>query len=109
VTALTRRGRAPELAQLASSGAHLVDVRAPDNDNFLRVSWERIADYPADVIMYDARTPRPSTIATWNALPAVRAGQVHPWYPAAPYSYRAYGPIYSEIAGWLGTSKVLPA
>lgn len=103
---LTDPRQSPDLAQLTKLGVRLVDVKAPGNDTFLQVSWERIADYPADVILFDARVPQP-TAATWKDLPAVRAGQAHAWHPAAPFSYRAYAPIYSTIAGWLSAARVL--
>lgn len=53
------------------------------------------------------RARAPATSGAWTRLPAVRAGQVHPWYPAAPYSYRTYAPLYRDIAARLATAHVL--
>jgi iron complex transport system substrate-binding protein len=119
VVALSRRGpyfadaaQHPDLAQLESLGVHFPTLNAKPGEYFVQISWEQIDRYPADVIIYDAReTPdvaaAAARIATWNRLPAVRAGQVYPWYPAAPYSYRAYGPLYQDVARWLGAARIL--
>lgn len=64
------------------------------------------------MIIYDARElPKipeaVRSIGTWTALPAVKAGQVYPWYPAAPYSYRTYAPLYRSVVRWLKSSRPL--
>ncbi|MFG1921952.1 ABC transporter substrate-binding protein [Cryptosporangium sp. NPDC048952] len=82
-------------------------------DVFAQQSWEEATAYQdVDVILVDARTYDGSKadlakIATWANLPAVKAGQVYPWYAAAPYSYTAYAKIYQELATDLGKAKKL--
>jgi iron complex transport system substrate-binding protein len=102
----------PDLRHLAALGVDLVVPDEPAGAFFHEYSWERAGDFPADVIIYDVRggDPIPDQVAkigTWKALAAVGAGQVHPWKPAAPYSYRAYAPLYQDIAGWLGADQPL--
>ena len=48
-------------------------------------------------------------LAKWhvNEGDAVKAGQVYPWYAAAPYSYQSYARIYQEIADELTAAKKL--
>ena len=79
-----------DLNYLRSLGLDLV---THTTDNFFELlSWEQINLYPADVILVDARNAQlqPEQLAievpTWDALPAVRAGQVGARYAAAPYS-----------------------
>lgn len=104
--------RHPDLAQLKSLGVHFPTMTTKPGEYFEQISWEQIGRYPADVVIYDAREAAAVTAAvrkirTWTELPAVRAGQVYPWYPAAPYSYRAYGPLYQDVANWLRRARVL--
>lgn len=103
----------PDLAELAALGVRFPRVKAAPGTYFVEASWEQIGKYPADVIIYDAReTPdvarTADRMATWRRLPAVRAGQVYPWYPAAPYSYRTYAPLFRDVAGWLDKARPVP-
>jgi iron complex transport system substrate-binding protein len=103
----------PEGETLRKAG---LDVMTPVNaakDVFTQYSWEQAAEYSdADVILVDARTYDSAEadlkkISTWANLPAVKAGQVYPWYAAAPYSYREYATIYQEIADEVRAAKKL--
>jgi len=98
--------QSPDIAYLRTLGVTVPEIKAPSRAVFLEDSWERAGDHPADVILYDARVPRP-TNAAWSRLPAVKAGQVFPWYAAAPYSYRSYGEVYGALAPKLHAARVL--
>lgn len=103
----------PELSTLRNAGLDLIDPIGGATDVFMQYSWEQASDYSdADIILFDARTYDSikadlANIPTWANLPAVKAGQVYPWYAAAPYSYRAYAGIYQEIADELAAAKDL--
>ncbi len=100
----------PEIQTLAEAGVEFVEVNADQATGgfFEQLSWEQAGKYDADVIIYDAREA-PGTadevakIPTWSRLPAAKAGQVYPWYTAAPYSYKQYAQIYNDVAEWLGS------
>ena len=81
----------PDLAYLKSLGAQFVDVDSKPTDYFTQISYEKLGDYSGDLIIVDARNTYQGYLQqpTWKALPAVKAGRVFPWKPAAPYSYRA--------------------
>ena len=103
----------PELSTLRAAGPDLIDPVGGGSDVFSQYSWEQASDYSdADVILFDARTYDSmkadlANIPTWANLPAVKAGQVYPWYAAAPYSYQSYARIYQEIADELTAAKKL--
>lgn len=102
----------PDLKHLWSLGVGFVDSKTKPGTYFQQISWEQVGAYPADVIVYDARelpkiAEAVQAIGTWTALPAVKAGQVYPWHPAAPYSYRTYAPLYRDVARWLKSSRPL--
>ncbi len=103
----------PELTTLKNHGLDVMTPVNADANVFTQYSWERATDYrDADVILVDARTYDASKadlakISTWAHLPAVAAGQVYPWYAAAPYSYQSYAKIFQEIASELRNAKKL--
>lgn len=81
-----------------------LDLVTHTTDNFLDLlSWEQINRYPADLILVDARNVQLQAdelaveVPTWNALPAVQAGQVGAWYAAAPFSRKRLIPIMQEL------------
>lgn len=96
----------PDVSYLRELGATVPEIKAQPRMTFRTESWERAADHPADVILYDARVPKP-TNAAWSNLPAVKAGQVHPWYAAAPYSYRSYAEVYRAYAKAIRKARVV--
>lgn len=101
----------PDFAYLKSLGVNFVDHRGKATDYFTEVSYEKLDDYAADVILVDSRDPDLAETgqgqATWKALPAARAGQVYAWQPAAPYSWTANVPVFADFATALTTAKVL--
>jgi iron complex transport system substrate-binding protein len=71
--------------------------------------WDRAAKYPADGILYDARSiflplRQAKEIPSFAALPAVRANQIVGWQVDPPPSYQAYTEamkgLSTAIAGW---------
>lgn len=94
----------PDLITLKEMGLNFVQPEGKPVF-FHAASWEQAGKYDADVILYDARTlggiEKADSVPTWTRLPAVKAGQVHKWYPAPPSSYQAYTEIFTEIASWL--------
>ncbi len=103
----------PEGETLRKAGLDLITPVDAAKDVFTQYSWEQAPEFSdADVILVDARTYDSakadlSRISTWANLPAVKAGQVYPWYAAAPYSYRAYAKIYQELADEIRAAKKL--
>ena len=72
-----------------------------------RVPWEHADKYPADGILYDARTltmplSTARAIPTFATLPAVRANQIGSWQVDAPPSYQAYTSAMNELATTIG-------
>ena len=74
-----------------------------------RFGWRHAAKYPADGILYDARSlflplSLAKEIPAFAALPAVRANQIAGWQVDPPPSYQAYARAINDlataIAGW---------
>jgi iron complex transport system substrate-binding protein len=89
-------------------GLPLVSAETPDA-YWDRFGWDRAARYPADGILYDARSiflplRQAKQIPAFAALPAVRANQIAPWQVDPPPSYQAYAEAMNDlattIAGW---------
>ena len=103
----------PEVLTLDEAGVPIIEPKSGKPMHFHALSWEEAADYAdADVIFFDARTfgaltGKLESIDTWAGLPAVEAGQVYPWYAAAPYSYKVYGDVYQEMADQLAEAEPL--
>jgi len=102
----------PEATTLTTAGLDVEGAKSGDTSQvFTQLSWEQAGDYAdADVILFDARIydslkDTLATIPTWTSLPAVAAGQVYPWYAAAPYSYKSYAGIFQQIADELSTAR----
>ena len=72
-----------------------------------RLRWEHADKYPADGILYDARTltmpvSSAKAIPAFAALPAVRANQIGSWRMDTPPSYQAYTSAMNELATTIG-------
>ncbi|MGW0120268.1 ABC transporter substrate-binding protein [Streptomyces sp. NPDC003327] len=91
-----------------------VDIVVPDKLDpsgwFELLSWENVDKYKADVILLDNRTGtlQPEQLKakpTWNALPAVKAGQVVPRVTEPIYSYAKCAPLLEDLAKALENAK----
>ncbi|MFD8392099.1 ABC transporter substrate-binding protein [Streptomyces sp. NPDC059680] len=73
------------------------------------LSWENVDKYKADVIMMDDRSsaiqPADITKATWQKLPAVKAGQVIARSPEPILSYDKCVPLLNNLAEALEKAK----
>ncbi|HEU5485855.1 MAG TPA: ABC transporter substrate-binding protein [Microlunatus sp.] len=98
---ITNADQAPDLGYWKSLGAELVDHGGKPTDYFTEISYEQLDEFSADIIYDDSRggvIPEADKQPTWQALPAVKAGQVVAWKPAAPYSWKTNAPILDEFA-----------
>ncbi len=99
----------PDLAYLATLGVTFVDHQGKASDYFTEISYEELDKFSGDLVISDSRgyadQPGADVAATWQALPAVKAGQVFPWKPATPYSYAANTPVFADLAAALTSAK----
>ncbi|MGX6600649.1 ABC transporter substrate-binding protein [Micromonosporaceae bacterium Da 78-11] len=103
----------PDLLHFQAQGVPLTNPNKPDSAGawWESLSWENVAKYPFDVILYDSRTqavPSADLVRTnpaWAALPAVKNNQVIDWYSEAQLSYQGYTDRLTDLATKLGTFK----
>ncbi|BAK37984.1 putative iron-siderophore ABC transporter substrate-binding protein [Microlunatus phosphovorus NM-1] len=98
---ITNANQAPDLAYWKSLGAKMIDHGGKPDTYFTEISYEQLDKFSADIIYDDSRAgynEAADNQPTWRALPAVRAGQVVAWRPAAPYSWKTNAPILTEFA-----------
>jgi iron complex transport system substrate-binding protein len=92
------------LALCAELGVDLVVPEEPDEAGYWEpLSWEHADKYEADVALLDQRTGNLQAedlvdFPTWNAIGAVRAGQVTPWNPEPVYSETGVAIVLESIA-----------
>ena len=97
----------PQLALYEELGVNFVD---PGGEDYFwhSVGWEEVPAHPSDVILYSLRfSMSPEEIAaqpTAALLPAVQAGQLHPWKYIGP-DYVAQAAYMEELAGYLTGSR----
>ena len=103
-------GKAPDDPSLRLYSDLGVDFVDPGGDTYFweTTSWERVTDHPSDVILYSLRggeTPEQMRAQpTYPLLPAVQAGQEHPWKYIG-MDHVAQAAYMSELAGWLDTAR----
>jgi iron complex transport system substrate-binding protein len=97
-----------DLAFYRRRGVPLVSAKTSDT-YWDRFAWDHADKYPADGILYDARSiflplRQAKAIPAFAALPAVRANQIARWHVNPPPSYQAYtaamNDLATTIAGW---------
>lgn len=105
-----------ELAFFHELGLDIVVPKNPYDEYWEELSWEQVDTYPADVMIIDARVWSDTQgapddafgdIETWQALPAVQAGQVGPWRAGAALSYAEYAKNLDELTALVERSKVV--
>lgn len=83
-------------------GLDIVTPDVPVADFWETLSWEQVGRHSVDLIFNDDRgqaltVEQLNAQPTFAALPAVRAGQVAPWYFEAVYSHRRYAEVLDEL------------
>ncbi|MEZ0109545.1 iron complex transport system substrate-binding protein [Catenulispora sp. EB89] len=95
---------ASDLMYFAELGVELiVPTKLDTGDYFESLSWENADKYAADLILLDSRSTalQPKALASkpsWNALPAVKAGQVTPWDAVPRFSWAGAAPLLENLA-----------
>lgn len=95
-----------------------VDIIVPDNldaatgDYFEYLSWENADKYQADLLLLDSRIQalQPEGLTefpTWNALPAVEAGQIVGWEAEPMYAYGLAAASIEALAEAIANAKKL--
>lgn len=105
---------AADLKYFAELGVEFVipeDVKA-SGGYFESLSWENAGQYEADLIILDNRSTalQPKDLRskpTWEALPAVKAGQVAEWDPVPRFSYQGAAPLMENLADAITKAKKL--
>ncbi|SCG43264.1 ABC transporter substrate-binding protein [Micromonospora coxensis] len=102
-----------DLMYFAELGVDIVvPTKLSGGDYFESLSWENAGKFPADLILLDNRSTalQPKDLAakpTWQALPAVRAGQVTPWDAVPRFSYAGAAPLLENLATAIRSAKRL--
>jgi iron complex transport system substrate-binding protein len=105
---------AADLKYFAELGVNFVvpeDIKA-SGGYFESLSWENAGQYEADLIILDNRSTalQPGDLKskpTWEALPAVKAGQVAEWDPVPRFSYQGAAPLMENLADAIGKARKL--
>ena len=101
----------PQLRMYADLGVNFVD---PGGDDYFwqAVGWEEVPEHPSDVLLYSLRfSMSADEIAaqpTAALLPAVQAGQLHPWKYIGP-DYVSQAAYMEELAGYLEQAQDVTA
>ncbi|MGB2567088.1 ABC transporter substrate-binding protein [Micromonospora citrea] len=102
-----------DLMYFAELGVDIVvPTKLSGGDYFESLSWENAGKFAADLILLDNRSTalQPKDLAarpTWQALPAVRAGQVTPWDAVPRFSYAGAAPLLENLATAIRSAKRL--
>ncbi|MDT0274597.1 ABC transporter substrate-binding protein [Blastococcus goldschmidtiae] len=97
----------PSLRMYADLGVQFVD---PGGEGYYwqTAGWEDVPQYPSDILLYSLRGALPpeqmAEQPTYDLLPAVQAGQVHPWKYIG-MDYAAQAAYMEELAGWLDAAE----
>ena len=102
---------AADLMYFAELGVQfIVPDKLDSGDYFESLSWENANKYAADLILLDSRSTalQPAALTSkpsWNALPAVKAGQVAPWDAVPRFSYAGAAPLLENLAKAIQNAK----
>ena len=83
---------------LSEDGLELVGPDSSDDSSWAEVSWEKMSDYPADVILVHDASADFEDNPVYESLPAVRAGQLGTWDDKRAYTYDGYAAWLGELA-----------
>ncbi|MGO1286055.1 ABC transporter substrate-binding protein [Brachybacterium alimentarium] len=95
------------LDMLSQDGVMLVGPDAPEDSSWAEVSWESIADYPADVILQAETSLGYEENPLWLSLPAVEADQVGTWDDKRAYTYAAQTAWLNDLATVLEDAETI--
>lgn len=101
----------PKLAPIALLNELGLKTVGPDDEDSAwcgEISWEKVPDYPADVVLaYTASTQAFAEAPVYAKLPAVKAGQVVGWDDKMPFTYAQYATWLNDVNTTLaGARKV---
>lgn len=99
-----------DLIYFQELGVQAVTPDLPVTELWETLSWEQADKYPADLILNDARSAAltPEDLVdypTWNAQPAVQAGQVGKWFTEFVPSYLGFTTVLEDLATSISSSK----
>lgn len=91
---------------LEELGATVVGAEAPATGNpWGQVAWEDASSYPADVVLVEGYTDDFSFSADlWDALPAVKAGQLGAWSSKGAMTASTYAQWLTDVAELVSAS-----
>jgi iron complex transport system substrate-binding protein len=93
---------------LSEDGLNLVGPDSTDDSSWAEVSWEKMPDYPADVLLVHDASADFEDNPVYKRLPAVKAGQLGTWDDKRAYSYEGYAKWLSELADVLdGANEIV--
>ncbi|WP_264028961.1 ABC transporter substrate-binding protein [Cellulosimicrobium sp. SH8] len=79
-----------------------------DQEAWAELSWERVPDYPADVVLsYTGSDEAMAANPVYAGLPAVQAGQVVGWDDKRPFTYASYVEWFDELIAVLDGAEVV--
>ncbi|MGC3023255.1 ABC transporter substrate-binding protein [Brevibacterium sp. FAM 24630] len=90
---------------LSEDGLTLVGPESPADSAWAEVSWEKISDYPADVLLVHDASADYEDNPVYRRLPAVKAGQLGTWDDKRAYTYDGYVTWLNELADVLEDAK----
>jgi iron complex transport system substrate-binding protein len=106
-----------DLTYYESLGVEMVHAQGDGIFYWEELSWENADKYPVDLIMVDSRGVKGGSLEkaieplqdfpTWQALPAVQAGQLTAWHAFDPAGYRFYYEAMEELAPAIASAQVV--
>ena len=98
----------PALRQMGGWGLQVVAPTGPDAF-WETTSLEEANRYPADLILFDTHPEigleELKAVGSWQALPAVQAGQIVPWDKLENWSYASYAADIEAITAGIKTAN----
>jgi iron complex transport system substrate-binding protein len=99
----------PDLLEFERLGLSIVEAGGRD-DYFQSLSWEQAGRHDADLILVDERSfsLQPDELGgfpTWDALPAVGAGQLGSWNAETVFSPQGFAAALERLTETLGTAR----
>ncbi len=96
-----------QIRLLAEAGLTFVGPEQPEDSAWAEVSWERISEYSADVLLNHETSQQYEDNPVYQNLPAVRGGQVGVWDDKRAYTWSGYAEWLNQVADVLEAAKDL--